>query len=209
MKKGAVCVNIHIVREGDTIQSISEKYGVKRKEIIEQNRHIANLDEVMIGMKIRINSPKTLPQSRSKKPTKTEKQVQPTVNRSQKDSLEKPINNNPLEALDPPKRTTRSIPHIVEDESPWDKQLIPYAGKKDVTYKEEKAPKMPVKSEPIWDKGHQMALPLAPELSAQPLIMSQSKQVPQQYMSPYPYQYSYPYWPQPFYNPCAANYSFV
>ncbi|OLN23473.1 hypothetical protein BTO30_05805 [Domibacillus antri] len=47
-------MKIHIVQRGDTLWSISEKYGVSFEEVKKMNAHLANPEMIVPGMKIKI-----------------------------------------------------------------------------------------------------------------------------------------------------------
>ncbi|RXZ84519.1 LysM peptidoglycan-binding domain-containing protein [Paenibacillaceae bacterium] len=51
-----VKVKIHIVKQGDTLYRIAEKYGVTVEEILKLNPGIANADKIDVGMKIKVPS---------------------------------------------------------------------------------------------------------------------------------------------------------
>lgn len=47
-------MRIHIVRRGETIKSIAEKYGLSFQEVARMNKQIADPFELMQGMKLRV-----------------------------------------------------------------------------------------------------------------------------------------------------------
>lgn len=55
-------MKIHIVKEGDTLYKLSQKYNVSLETMISANPQIANPNELTIGMKVKIPSaPVTTP----------------------------------------------------------------------------------------------------------------------------------------------------
>ncbi|GGG20196.1 LysM peptidoglycan-binding domain-containing protein [Paenibacillus abyssi] len=49
-------MKIHIVKKGESLYSISQKYGVALEEVVKLNPGIANPDEIDVGMKIKLPS---------------------------------------------------------------------------------------------------------------------------------------------------------
>lgn len=47
-------MKIHIVKEGDTLYKLAQKYGVEVEDIIACNPLIANPDELIVGLKVKI-----------------------------------------------------------------------------------------------------------------------------------------------------------
>ncbi|MFB9973533.1 LysM domain-containing protein [Allobacillus sp. GCM10007489] len=110
-------MRIHIVRRGETIKSIAEKYGLSFQEVARMNKQIADPFELMQGMKLRV-------------PIEREKQVEKQVRSSsvnQSDDVDhtktsitqKELSNDRLTRMEPPERTADYLPEIQEDERVW------------------------------------------------------------------------------------------
>lgn len=51
---GSCCVRIHIVKQGDSLYALSQKYGVPLQKIIEANPQISNPDALAVGDKVKV-----------------------------------------------------------------------------------------------------------------------------------------------------------
>ncbi len=109
-RKGAMSVKIHVVQSGDTLAKIAQKYDVDVDKIKEFNKQLANPDNIVVGMKIKI--PTVL------KPVKMErKEGQMPIQKEAKKQVQ-----HPYKDLSP-----QAKPVVEEDEiTPMEKQLKPY-----------------------------------------------------------------------------------
>lgn len=78
--EGGFRVKIHIVKEGDTLFNLSQKYGVDLEDIIKANPQLKDPDQIDVGMKIKIPSkPQTVPAKKLVKKKETLEKKEPKV----------------------------------------------------------------------------------------------------------------------------------
>ncbi|UFT97906.1 LysM peptidoglycan-binding domain-containing protein [Radiobacillus kanasensis] len=139
-------MKIHIVREGETLWKIAQKYNVNFEKLKEVNSHLADPDSLMPGMKIKI-------------PTQAQPVKMETV-------TDKVIQKAPLkkEAVNPYKDTSKpAFPVMKEDDVKKPKEILnklphhPFTdlSKDEVSAKVDKVggKVSDYKAKPLWDEG--------------------------------------------------------
>ncbi len=117
-------LKIHIVKKGETMDSIAEKYGVSQSELHDMNKHLSDPKDVMEGMKLKVpnESPKEQPvvvEQTSEVETDLSSNEEAEHSRQEELTVAErfPLPND----FEKPK----PIPYIREDEY-FDKQIAPY-----------------------------------------------------------------------------------
>lgn len=153
-------LKIHIVQKDETLWKIAQKYGVSLDELIANNTHISNPDQIMPGMKIKIPYTKHSHSDKSNKKEKKHKPKQTTMPPVQEDEQ---INYAPLEKEMPalpmhfypqtqPQLPSQSLPNISHEDD-WDKmeyeKETSYPKAMDGQYKGEKHHMKPQQMHPM------------------------------------------------------------
>ncbi|MBR7553408.1 LysM domain-containing protein [Allobacillus sp. GCM10007491] len=112
-------MRIHIVRRGETIKSIAEKYDLSFQEVVRMNKQIADPYELMQGMKLRV------PIQRDKQPEEPTPDEAPKHNNPTEGLVEsQELMKDQLSRLEPPERAADYLPNIQEDEHVWGYQSM-------------------------------------------------------------------------------------
>ncbi|NIK11252.1 LysM peptidoglycan-binding domain-containing protein [Alkalibacillus almallahensis] len=99
-------MKFHIVKQGETMASIAEQYGLSESNLYDMNKHLSDVTEVLEGMKVKV------PQ-------------QAVANRQEVKQKQTSSSHSNERFPFPDHAKPRSIPVIREDE--WfDKKLAPY-----------------------------------------------------------------------------------
>lgn len=128
-------MKIHIVQKGDTLWKLAEKYGVDFEKLKEVNKHLANPDELMPGMKVKI------PVS----PVKAKKEDAPKKG-SKKDAL-KPLPKKGLPKKDELKGKAKKDLPKADELKKAPKKDVKEEPKKEIPKKEEMKKELPKKEE--------------------------------------------------------------
>jgi hypothetical protein len=69
---GSCAVKIHIVKKGDTLYELSDKYDIDLKTLISKNTHIDNPDQLQVGMKVKVPVGPTAIETVAKQPVEVQ-----------------------------------------------------------------------------------------------------------------------------------------
>ncbi|WP_226037026.1 SafA/ExsA family spore coat assembly protein [Aquibacillus saliphilus] len=204
-------MKIHVVQKGETLWSISQKYGVDFEEVKKMNTQISNPDMIMPGMKIRVptsskevKKEKPLDKQMKKYPSKEKEEKKKQPLKEDKEDFKKQETKDKVESKKQP------IKHSFKDSA---KKTMPVIKEDDYkkTVKEKEGlpmypkdiPKMPKMEKDMWkaktkDKGD---MPQVPQYNETVHDYHQQMQQPMHEQPMYQPMYQQPMHQQPMYQP--------
>jgi morphogenetic protein associated with SpoVID len=176
-------VKIHVVQSGETLSKIAQRYNVELDKIKELNTHLANPENIMPGMKIKIPSV-SKPVKKETVQTRAEKLAS---EKAKKEAVHPYIDQSP-----------KAKPVVSEDESEMlEKQMLPLTQPIMEMPKAPPIPELPVQEAPVQqEQPTEQKQPVQ-----QPVYPAQ--QQPMYYQQPQvPYHYCYY---MPVHKPCGCG----
>ncbi|MFC0014948.1 MULTISPECIES: LysM domain-containing protein [Allobacillus] len=114
-------LRIHIVRRGETIKSIAEKYDLSFQEVVRMNKQIADPYELMEGMKLRVPNQRD---KQAEEPAPVAAKQNEHNNRTEGLGEDQELTKDQLSRMEPPERAANYLPYIQEDEHIWGYQTM-------------------------------------------------------------------------------------